>query len=80
MEPCTLPESFVNDFGVALEAIISASIIYGVALALFLALLAYTFHQVLSVFVTPRLIPALRRARRRRALSHAKTAKQGTPV
>lgn len=80
METCTLPDSFTADLLNVFDAIILASVSYGTALALLLTILAYTAYQLLSLHITPRLILARRRARRRRALSHAKTAKQGTPV
>lgn len=80
MDTCTLPESFTADLLNVFDAIILASIIYGVIVALALTILAYAVYQLLSLHITPRLILARRRARRRRALSHAKTVKQGNPV
>jgi len=80
MDTCTLPESFTTDLLYLFEDIVLGSIIYGVIVALLLTILAYAVYQLLSLHITPRLILARRRARRRRALSHAKTVKQGNPV
>lgn len=77
MDTCTLPPDFVPQALAFLETFTWSIFGLGVIAAVFTFLVFHSLDAFLSVFIRPRLIQALRR--RRRALSHAKTAKQ-TPV